>query len=557
MASPVPTVQAKAPNQSAFAFLFAAKLDHWRLAAFAIALLTAVPLAIVLTSFLAPEREIWNHLAENVLPGLLANTFTLALGVGIGVTLLGVSLAWLTAACEFPGRKFFSWALLLPLAVPAYVTAFVFVAWLDFTGPVQTWLRAAFGSSAWFPPIRSGGGVVLVMTLALYPYVYLLARNAFLTQGRSAMEAAQSMGCSHTEGFFRVALPMARPWIMGGLMLALMETLADFGTVAVFNYDTFTTAIYKTWFGLFSLSGASQLASVLVLLVFALILLEQLTRSRLRYTHSGRHSQSERIRLAGWRGGLASGFAATVLLTAFVLPVGQLVLWSARVFTQDFDERYLGFLWHSLSLGAIAAGLTVACALILAYAQRRHADSWTRIAVRIATLGYAVPGPVLAVGIFIPLAWLDNQLIHLSKTLLGHDPGLLLQGTLLVMLPAYLTRFLAVGYNPVESAMQRITRNLDEAARTFGVSGLQMLRRVHLPMLRGGLFSAAALVFVDVMKEMPITLMTRPFGWDTLAVRIFEMTSEGEWERAALPAVALVLAGLLPIALLVRHTEKN
>jgi len=205
------------------------------MAAFAIALLIVIPLTVVLSSFLSPEREIWNHLAENVLPGLLANTLRLALGVGIGVTLLGVSLAWLTAACEFPGRKFFSWALLLPLAVPAYVTAFVFVAWLDFTGPVQTLLRATFGSSAWFPRIRSGNGVILVMSLALYPYVYLLARNAFLTQGRRAMEAAQSLGCNRTEGFFRVALPMARPWIMGGLMLALMETLADFGTVAVFN----------------------------------------------------------------------------------------------------------------------------------------------------------------------------------------------------------------------------------------------------------------------------------------------------------------------------------
>ncbi len=530
-------------------------LGGWRLAAFAIALLIVVPLMVVLSSLLSPEQEIWRHLVEHVLPGLLANTLKMTLGVAVGVTLLGVSLAWLTAACDFPGRKFFSWALLLPLAVPAYVTAFVFVAWLDFTGPVQTMLRASFGSSAWFPSIRSGGGVVLVMTLALYPYVYLLARNAFLTQGRSAMEAAQSLGYSRTEGFFRVALPMARPWIMGGLMLALMETLADFGTVAVFNYDTFTTAIYKTWFGMFSLSGASQLASVLVLLVFVLILLEQLSRSRLRYTQSGKHSQSERIKLAGWRGKLAAGFAALVLLTAFVLPVGQLVLWATSVFTQDFDQRYLSFLWHSLSLGAIAAVLTVACALVLAYAQRRHTDTWTLIAVRIANLGYAVPGPVLAVGIIIPLAWLDNQLIHLSKNLFDYNPGLLLQGTLFVMIPAYLIRFLAVGYNPVESAMQRVTRNLDEAARTFGVTGLQMLRRVHLPILRGGLFTAAALVFVDVMKEMPITLMTRPFGWDTLAVRIFEMTSEGEWERAALPAVALVLAGLLPIALLVRYME--
>mgnify|MGYP001574477278 CR=1 FL=1 len=527
------------------------------MAVFAIALLIVVPLSVVLLSLLSPQQEIWRHLAEHVLPGLLANTLKMVSGVAVGVTLLGVSLAWLTAACDFPGRRFFSWALLLPLAIPAYVTAFVFVAWLDFTGPVQTWLRASFGGSAWFPPVRSGGGVVLTMTLALYPYVYLLARNAFLTQGRRAQEAAQSLGCSRTAGFFRVALPMARPWIAGGLMLALMETLADFGTVSVFNFDTFTTAIYKTWFGMFSLTGASQLASVLVLLVFALVLLEQFTRSRLRYSQAGRHSLAVRIPLQGWRGWLAASFSTAVLLVAFILPIGQLVFWSASVFSRDFDERYVSFLWHSLLLGGIAAILTAACALTLAYAQRRHGDAWTRGAVRIATLGYAVPGPVLAVGIFIPLAWLDNQLVHLGKALLGRDPGLLLQGTLLVMLPAYLTRFLAVAYNPVESAMQRITRNLDEAARTFGVAGLSMLRRVHLPMLHGGLFTAAALVFVDVMKEMPITLMTRPFGWDTLAVRIFEMTSEGEWERAALPAVALVLAGLLPIALLVRQAETN
>lgn len=546
---------AEAPR-GAFALLRARFPDGWRLSAFLIALLIVIPLAVVLSSLLSPEREIWQHLLDNVLPGLLANTFMLVLGVGAGVILLGVSLAWLTAACEFPGRWFFSWALLLPLAVPAYVTAFVFVAWLDFTGPVQTWLRAAFGSSGWFPGIRSGGGVALVMTLALYPYVYLLARNAFLTQGRRALEAAQSLGCSRAQGFFRVALPMARPWIMGGMMLALMETLADFGTMAVFNFDTFTTAIYKTWFGLFSLSGASQLASILILLVFALVLAEQMSRSRLRYTQAGRHSQAERIRLSGWRGILAVLLCSAVLLAAFALPVAQLLIWAASVFAEDFDERYLGFLWRSLLLGGVAALITATAALVLAYAQRRHGDAVTRVTVRIATLGYAVPGPVLAVGIVIPLAWLDNQLISAATTLFDAKPGLLLQGTLLVMLPAYLTRFLAVGFNPVESALQRVTRNLDEAARSFGVSGLAMLRRVHLPMLRGGLFSAAALVFVDVMKEMPITLMTRPFGWDTLAVRIFEMTSEGEWERAALPAVALVLAGLLPIALLVKQTEK-
>ena len=537
--------------------MHATAFNGWRVTAFSVGLLILVPLGVVLSSLLAPGGEIWQHLLDHVLPQLLLNTLWLALGVGFLVAFLGVSLAWLTAVCEFPGRRFFSWALLLPLALPAYVTGFVYIGLLDFTGPLQTALRGLFGSLPWFPRIRSGGGVTLVMALALYPYVYLLARNAFLTQGRRALEAAQSLGHGRWSGFFRVALPMARPWIAGGTMLALMETLADFGTVAVFNYDTFTTAIYKTWFGLFSLSAASQLASILVLIVLLVILAEQASRSRLRYTAAGRHARQERIALNGWRKWLASAWAGGIFAAAFVIPMIPLLQWASEVFVQDFDERYLGFLWHSLLLGGMAAALTAAVALALAYTRRRHPDAATRAAVRVATLGYAVPGAVLAVGIFIPLAWLDNQFIALFQTLFGHHPGLLLQGTLLVMLPAYLTRFLAVAYNPLESQMQRITRSLDEAAASLGVTGAALLRRVHLPVLRGGLLTALALVFVDVMKEMPITLMTRPFGWDTLAVRIFEMTSEGEWERAALPAVALVLAGLIPVVLLIRNSERQ
>lgn len=532
-------------------------LDGWRITAFGIALLVVIPLVVVLSSLLHPEEELWRHLLEYVLPDLLSNTFKLALGVSLGVTLLGVSLAWLTAVCEFPGRRFFSWALLLPLAMPAYVTAFVYVGLLDFTGPIQTGLREMLGGPIPFPPIRSAGGVILVMSLALYPYVYLLARNAFQTQGQRAIEAAQSLGYSRRAGFFKVALPMARPWIMAGLMLALMETLADFGTVSIFNYDTFTTAIYKTWFGMFSLRGASQLASVLIVLVFALIVAEQVSRRGLRFTQAGRHSEVRRIVLGGVAAWSASALAVGVLLLAFVLPAGQVLIWASRVFAQDFDARYIEFLWHSLLLGGLAATLAVVVALALSYARRHRDDGLTRLSVRLATLGYAVPGPVLAVGIVIPLAWVDQQWISFAKNWLGFDAGLLLQGTLLVMLPAYLTRFLAVGFNPVDSAMQRITRSLDETSRSFGLTGVAMLRRVHLPMLRGGLLSAAALVFVDVMKEMPITLMTRPFGWDTLAVRIFEMTSEGEWERAALPSVALVLAGLIPIFLLIRNSDSD
>ena len=528
----------------------------WRLIPFLVAALVLIPIGTILSSFFAPTSDIWQHLVETTLLSLLINTFWLALGVVSGTTLLGVSLAWLTAVCEFPGRKLFSWALLLPLAVPAYVTAFVVLGLFDFTGPVQSAFRSWLGPDAWFPEVRGRMGVITVMVLAFYPYVYLLARNAFLTQGKRSLEASQSLGLNRTQGFFRVALPMARPWIAGGVMLALMETLADFGTVAVFNYDTFTTAIYKAWFGMFSLPAASQLASLLLVIVFALIVMEQQIRIRMRYAEVKQSARVDRIALTGWRSATATALASGTLFFAFLLPIGQLVIWAANSLVQDLDSRYLGFLWHSLLLSTLAALLTCTVALLLVYATRRHPDAATRNAVRIATLGYALPGTVLAVGMFVPLASLDNWIGEVTLQLFQIETGLMIQGTLVIMLLAYLTRFLAVSHSPIDSAMQRITSSIDEASMSMGINGWMMLRRVHLPILKSGIFTAGALVFVDVMKEMPITLMTRPFGWDTLSVRIFEMTSEGAWEQAALPAVALVISGLIPIILFMRQTEK-
>ena len=528
----------------------------WRLIPFLVAALVLIPIGTILSSFFAPTSDIWQHLVETTLLSLLINTFWLALGVVSGTTLLGVSLAWLTAVCEFPGRKLFSWALLLPLAVPAYVTAFVVLGLFDFTGPVQSAFRSWLGPDAWFPEVRGRMGVITVMVLAFYPYVYLLARNAFLTQGKRSLEASQSLGLNRTQGFFRVALPMARPWIAGGVMLALMETLADFGTVAVFNYDTFTTAIYKAWFGMFSLPAASQLASLLLVIVFALIVMEQQIRIRMRYAEVKQSARVDRIALSGWRSATATALASGTLFFAFLLPIGQLVIWAANSLVQDLDSRYLGFLWHSLLLSTLAALLTCTVALLLVYATRRHPDAATRNAVRIATLGYALPGTVLAVGMFVPLASLDNWIGEVTLQLFQIETGLMIQGTLAIMLLAYLTRFLAVSHSPIDSAMQRITSSIDEASMSMGINGWMMLRRVHLPILKSGIFTAGALVFVDVMNEMPITLMTRPFGWDTLSVRIFEMTSEGAWEQAALPAVALVISGLIPIILFMRQKEK-
>jgi len=529
----------------------------WRYIPVIVAILVLIPVGTVMLSFLSPAGEIWQHLVETTLSRLLLNSFWLALGVATFSAVLGVSLAWFTAVYDFPGRKIFSWGLLLPLAFPAYVLAFVTLGLFDFTGPVQTSLRSWFGTEPfWFPNIRSRMGVIIVMTLAFYPYVYLLARNAFLTQGKRSLEAAQSLGLNSAQGFFKVALPMARPWIASGVMLVLMETLADFGTVAVFNYDTFTTAIYKAWFSMFSLSAASQLASLLIIIIFVLIVIEQKFRSRIRYAETKQSSRMAPIILTGWKSWAVAGLASATLFFAFLLPITQLFIWAIDSFAEEFNQRYLGFLWHSLTLSGLSALLICVISTLMIYSVRRHPDMVSRMAVRIATIGYALPGVVLAVGIYIPLAWVDNWFSQMAMQLFSIEMGFLFQGTFVVMLIAYMTRFMAVGYNPIDSAMQRVTFSIDEASMGLGVSGWGMLQKVHLPILKGGIFTAATLVFVDVMKEMPITLMTRPFGWDTLSVRIFEMTSEGEWEQAALPAVVLVLTGLIPIIMLTRQAEK-
>ena len=531
---------------------------NWRgwgpLRALAIAALTLLPLLVVLASFFEPQPDVWAHLAAHVLPGVLWNTAILILGVGAGVLLLGVPLAWLTAVCDFPGRRFFSWSLMLPLAMPAYVLAFVQVGLLDFTGPVQTLLRAWFGSSSWFPPIRSTGGVVLVLTLAFYPYVYLLARNAFITQGLRAVEAAQVLGYTRAQAFWKVALPMARPWIAGGMTLALMETLADFGSVSIFSFDTFTTAIYKAWFSLFNLPAASQLASLLVLFVLVLAAIDQRLRQNRRY--AAKSYSPVRISLQGGSRWGAVVLCAVVLAMAFVVPFIQLMIWARSVWLEDFDARYPVFLLHSIWLAGVAAAAVTVLGLLLSAIRQHHKDLATQIIVRLATLGYAIPGTVLAVGVFIPVAWLDNYLVGALQWA-GWDVSQILKGSLLVMLLALSARFLAVAFQPIDAAMQRITRNQGNAARALGLSPRKVLLRLQLPMVRGGLLTGALIVFVDVMKEMPITLMTRPFGWDTLAVRVFEMTSEGMWDRAALPSLAIVLAGLFPVILLVRKSESG
>ncbi|MDD5028379.1 MAG: iron ABC transporter permease [Rhodoferax sp.] len=528
----------------------------WLPLASVVAALVALPIGVSLLAFADVQTDIIEHLGTYVLPDLLRNTLALLLGVGTGVTVLGVSLAALVALCEFPGRRWLEWALMLPLALPAYVSAFVAIDLLDYSGPLQSWLRASWGVVQ-LPDIRSTGGVILVLSLALYPYVYLVAKNAFVSQGTQALEAAQMLGLPHWRGFIQVALPMARPWIAAGLLLALMETLADFGTMAVFNFDTFTTAIYKAWYGLFSLPAAAQLSCILLLFVLVLVVVEQRSRRGMRFVAVGRSTRTRRQRLSPVQAALTLFYANLVLLLAFAVPMVQLLRWGFASATDDLDARYWGFLWHSVLLATLGAALVVGVALALAYAGRQRPGTTMTWLQRLATLGYAFPGAVLAVGLYIPVAaldgWLSAQWLHWT----GWETTGWLKGTLLVMLLAYLVRFLAVAFQPIGSGLLRLGRNVDEAAHTLGVHGSSLLARVHWPVLRLSLQTAAVLTFVDIVKEMPITLMTRPFGWDTLAVRIFEMTSEGQWQRAALPALAIVLVALLPMLLLASRKENR
>lgn len=532
-----------------------ARLNAGYLCALALTALVAAPLLVIVCSWLDPQTAVWRHLTETVLGRLVLNTFILATGVLSGVLIIGVGMAWLTAMCDFPGRRFFDWALMLPLAIPAYVSAFVMLGLFDYSGPVQTMLRNAFGPHGyWFPEIRSGGGVIAVMVLVLYPYVYMLARSAFLTQGRTTMESARVLGLGPWGAFFRAVLPMARPAIVAGGSLALMEALADFGTVAVFNYDTFTTAIYKSWFGLFSLQAAAQLASLLLLFVALVVLGERRMRGRAHYHAAPPNGGPQRYALAGLRRWLAAMAAGTLFAIAFLIPVLRLLSWTWGVIGTDLTTRYIELLLHTLMLGSLAALITVACALLLAYIRRSHHDVFTKSMVSVATLGYALPGTVLAVGIMLTFTGVDRFISMLWQAGGGDTSLRIFSGTVAVLLLAYLVRFLAVAFGPIESGFARIRPSLSEAARNLGAAPAELLHRVYIPLLRPGLLTAALLVVVEVMKEMPATLLLRPFGWDTLAVRIFEMTSEGEWQRAALPAVTLVLAGLIPVIFLVRRS---
>ena len=520
------------------------------------AVLVVVPVVVVASSILTPSVEVWSHLWRTRLPEMLIDTVGLMVLVGIGTLVVGGGLAWLVTAYRFPGQRAFRWLLVLPLAMPAYVLGFVFLAMLSYAGPIQGALRAVFGSSAWFPDVRNVPGAAAVLTLTLYPYVYLLARSALFEQGASTFEAARMLGHSRLQAARRVVLPLARPSLAAGLTLVMLETLTDFATVQYFNVQTVSVGVYRVWKGMFDRTAATELAALVLVFALAVIVVERILRGRARYHQEGGAARRiEPIRLGGWKAWGATAACLAVLTAAFIAPVLQLLAWAdeetIRGLQGRFDPRFLTFLWHSLLVGAIAAVGCVIVAVLVTNAARMNGDRLTRTSAQLTTVGYAVPGPVVAIGVITVLAGLDTMVDSLG---LPGGRGLLVTGSLVGLIYAYVVRFLALGTNSVDASLQKVTPAMTMSALTLGAAPREVMRRIHLPLIRSGVGVALVLILIDALKELPIVLLLRPFGFDTLSVWVWQLATESRWEGAALPALTIVAAALVPVVLLVRRS---
>jgi iron(III) transport system permease protein len=519
------------------------------------AALILLPIVAVVGSVFGAAGDTWAHLLRTGLGQYVLNTALLVLGVAAGVISIGVCSAWLVTAYRFPGQRALEWALLLPLAMPAYVMAYAYTDWLQFTGPVQGMLRALTGWQAreyWFPEIRSLGGAALMLSFALYPYVYLLARTAFLDTSRSALEAGRLAGLGAWGSFWRVALPIARPAIAAGTALALMETLADFGTVSYFALEVFTTGIFKAWLSMGDRLAAGQLSACLLAFVLAVLALERASRGRASYAGAMRKpAQPQRLR--GAAAALAFLACAMPVLLGFLLPAGLLLHLAASDPEARWSGRLLTLIGNSCILAGLAAAAGVLIATAMAYAARLSGGRLVAGANRAASLGYAIPGAVIAVGVLVPLGRLDNWIADAVEAALGMKPGLLLTGTIVALVYAYLVRFLAVALQTMEAGLAKVTPRMDDAARSLGATPVQALARVHAPLLASSLAGAALLLFVDVMKELPATFALRPFNFDTLAIEAYNLAKDERLAEAAVPSLVIVAVGLVPLLFVSRR----
>lgn len=528
---------------------------RWLITAAVTTAIVALPVLSVLILALFPEENIWPHLLETTLPRYLVTTLQLMAGVALITLVIGLASAWAVTMCDFPGRKFFEWAMLLPFSVPAYVIAYVYTSLLDYAGPVQTAMRDWFGwhnaADYWFPEIRSLEGATLMIGLVLYPYVYLLARAAFLEQSPSLFAVSRSLGHSAISTFFRVVLPIARPAVAVGLSLVLMETLNDFGTVDFFAVQTLTAGLFDTWMNLGNLGGAAQIATTMLAFVVILVTLERYSRRKQQqFAARDNREPIRRFTLSRPRQWACVVVCAVPVIFGFLLPAATLGHYAWEYFDESWNPDFVRNTLNSLFLSGTAALTTLIIGVTLAYSRRLHDTRGMRVMMRLSSLGYAMPGAVLAVGVIVPLAGFDNWVDGILRDNVGVSSGLLLSGTAFALVFAYTVRFLAVSAGSVESALQKITPSMDMASRSLGHTPGNTLLKVHLPMLRGTLITAALVVFVDCMKELPATLILRPFNFETLATYVYQFASDEKLAHSALPALIIVLAGIIPIILM-------
>ncbi|WP_082677535.1 ABC transporter permease [Ruegeria profundi] len=530
-------------------------------AAYLVAAACLLPMVAVVLAAVTGGTDTISHLFDTVLPRYVMTTLILVVLVAVGTLAIGVGAAWLVTMTRFPGVRFLEIALVLPLAFPAYVLAYAYTFVLDHPGIVQSTLRDVTGwgpRDYWFPEIRSTEGAALMLILVLYPYVYLLARAAFLQQSASAFLAARALGKNPLQAFWTVSLPMARPAIAGGVLLAIMETIADFGTVAYFGVQTFATGIYTSWFSMGDRAAAAQLALCLLGFALTLAVIERTQRGRAKYYQAGKsHASLPVAQLTGWKSGMAISLCAVPVLLGFLLPVFILVEMGLESEQNLLSRRYIGFIQNSLTLAGTAAVITVSAAICVGFFQRLRPGRGSATAGYLARLGYAVPGGVIAVGLLVPFASLDNALDSWMRQTFDISTGLLLTGSIWLLIAAYMVRFMAAALSAYEGGQSTVHANMDAAARSLGQTPLGTLRRVHLPILTPSLLTALLIVFVDVMKELPATLIMRPFNFDTLAVQAYRLASDERLEGAAVPSLVILAVGLLPVILICRQVGRR
>ena len=534
----------------------------WSLAGYAVATILVLPLVALILQALQPDEAVFGHLMATVLPTYIINSLLLIFWVSLGALLLALPCAWLMARCEFVGRSYLQWALLLPLAMPGYIVAYVYTDLLDYAGPVQRSLRSIFGWSSpqdyFFPDIRTLGGAACMLSLVLFPYIYLLARTAFMEQSLSLAHASRIMGCSPWQSFWRLSLPMARPALAVGVALVAMETAADFATVNYFAVPTLTTAVYDTWLGYGNLTAAAKLSAIILLVVFSLIGFERFARRKQQlFQKQSRIQAIDLYRLSTAQTAVALSFCATLLLLAFLLPFGILLSYAIGYFEQSWDKSFWLLSLNSLSLALITSLICCLIALLLMFVRRISPRSSDALPSRLASTGYALPGTVLAIGVLVPLTMLDFAINDLAD-LLGLDgPGLILTGSVVALIFAFCVRFVAIAIGSVESSYKRISPSLDMVSLTMGQGPRQLLQRVHLPLLGKGLFAGALLVFIESMKELPAALLLRPIGFENLATYVFQFVSDEKLEHGALAAIVIILVGLVPLIYLNRSLEQH